>query len=94
MNIKKFERYVPDMIPQQQDPYYEILRLDKNGDEERLDFGEAHYNPYDLDEVVEEYLKRKGYNKHWFIKKITEEIVDLTTIPEIKIILDTKKYNL
>jgi hypothetical protein len=94
VNIKKFEKYVPDMIPHPQDSYYEIWRLDNNGDEERIDDGEVDFNPYDLDEVVKEYIKYKGYNKHWFIKNIIEEIVDLTTIPEINLILKSNKYNL
>jgi hypothetical protein len=50
MNIKKFEKYVPDMVPQLQDQYYEIWRLDKNGDEQ-ID-ANLDCSPYDLDEVV------------------------------------------
>ena len=95
MNIKKFERYVPNMESTVQDPYYEICKLDRNGDEESLsDEMDFEFNPYDLNEAVEEYIKYEGYNKNWFIKKITEEIVDLNTIPEMELILKSKRYNL
>lgn len=93
MEIKKIENYNNEPIGQ--DSYYEIWLFNKAGDEVQLDMERYfEYNPFDLNDIVELYLKLKGYEHVYFIKKISEEIVDLTVIPEIAIKLDTKKYNL
>jgi len=91
MEIRKFEKFENIIDPVIYDPEYKLMKIDKNGDSEEI---EPDANPFDLDEIVNCYLCMKGYDNNMWIKKVTEEIVDLNAIPEIKIHLSSKKYNL
>lgn len=90
MEIRKFEKFENRIEPVIVDPVYNLMKIDNNGDSEEID---VNVNPFDLDEIVNCYLGMKGYKKNLWIKKVTEEIVDLTMIPEINIHLTAKKYN-
>ena len=91
MKIKKFEKYEHNIEPIIYDPEYKLMKIDENGDSNEIDI---NVNPFDLDEIVSCYLDMKGYDNNLWIKKITEEIVDLNMIPEIKIHLSSKKFNI
>ena len=90
MEIRKFEKFENRIEPVIVDPVYNLMKIDNNGDSEEID---VNVNPFDLDEIVNCYLGMKGYDNNMWIKKVTEEIVDLNTIPEINIHLTAKKYN-
>ena len=91
MKIKKFEKYEHSIEPIIYDPEYKLMKIDEIGDSEEI---ENDANPFDLDEIVQLYLYYKGYDNNIWIKKVTEEIVDLNMIPEIKIHLSSKKFNI
>jgi len=91
MEIRKFEKYENKIEPFIQDPEYRLMQIHSNGDSEEI---ESDVNPFDLNEIVQLYLDYKGYDNNMWIKKVTEEIVDLNMIPEIKIHLSSKKYNI
>jgi len=95
MNIKKFEKFEVELKPMTFDPEYKLMYIDTSGDSSEVEgFDVDEYNPFDLDEIVQRYIKHEGYKKNYWIKKITEEEIDLNSIPEIKYRLDGKKYNL
>ena len=91
MEIRKFEKYENKIEPFIQDSEYRLMQIHLNGDSEEV---ESDVNPFDLDEIVQLYLDYKGYDNNMWIKKVTEEIVDLNMIPKIKIHLVSKKYNI
>lgn len=95
MNIKKFEKFESKIEPVIYDPEYRLMAIDKNGDTIEVEgFDVDDYNPFDLEEIAQRYIKHEGHKKNYWIKKITEEEIDLNTIPEIKVLLTTKKYNI
>jgi len=91
MKIRKFEKYEHIIEPEIYDPEYKLMKIYKNGESEEI---EHDSNPFDLNEIIQLYLDNKGYDNNMWIKKVTEEIVDLNMIPEIKIHLSAKKYNI
>ena len=91
MEIRKFEKFDHKIDPVIYDPEYKLMKIDENGDSEEI---ETDANPFDLNEIIISYLDMKGYDNNMWIKKVTEEIVDLNMIPGIKIHLSSKKYNI
>jgi hypothetical protein len=97
MIIKKFNENSNSSITHE--TLYKLCRIKLNsGEEQKLEINRDTYtyDNHNLSDISKLYLKLKGYEKNWYIKKIdvTEEIVDLATIPEIDIILKQRKYNL
>lgn len=91
MKIQLFENFEVDL-----DVQYVLRTVDMAGDEmdiplENEDF---NYNPYDLEEMVKLYIKKKKEYDQINIFKITEEVIDEETINKIKLNLTAKKYNL
>lgn len=100
MKIKKFESH--KYIGEIQDPYYEIYYSTMIGDNCKINLTDDDfiYNPFDLNDIIELYIKyfdKYTNNKsvsEYYIKKISEELVDLESIPEIALRITSKKYNI
>jgi hypothetical protein len=95
MKINKFNENSNSSIEKY--TLYEICII-KKGEEQKLQINRDiyTYDKHSFSDMIKLYLKLKGYEKDWYIKKIdvTEEILNLEDIPEIDVILKQKKYNL
>lgn len=95
MKIQLFEKYIEEPIDE--NIIYGITDFDKHGDRigfELTDEENDESNPFSLVDTVKIFIKYEKTHPNLQIEKMITEIVNKSTIEDVKRELTAKKYNL